>query len=134
MTAAQPVVVPGRGRRFHVVVGPETRRSHRSIWLALLTVVAIFFVLIWSRTALDRSAFVLDDLESRIEAEEARYWELRLEVSRLQSPERIAGLATEMGMVYPDELMTIEVRGLGEPGPGIEERWTELKALLSAGP
>ena len=66
--------------------------------------------------------------------EEARYWELRLQVTDLQSPARIADLADEMGMVYPAELHTIEVPGLGDPGPGSEERWADLKALLGAQP
>jgi hypothetical protein len=92
----------------------------------------MFLLLVSSRIALDRAAFVLEDYEVRIAAEEARYWELRLQVTELQSAERIATIAAEMGMVYPDRIFTIEVPGLGGPGPGIEDRWIDLKALLSA--
>jgi hypothetical protein len=66
--------------------------------------------------------------------EEARYWDLRLQVTELRAPERISSLAAEMGMVYPETVRTIEVPGLGESGTGVEERWIDLKALLGAQP
>lgn len=124
------------GRGFHVVIAPHTRRRPRlRLWLSVAAVAAAaFFLLIASRTALDRSAFVLEDFERRIEAEESRYWELRLQVTQLQSPERITGLAEQMGLVYPEEVRTVAVPGLGDPGPGVEERWADLKVLLSASP
>ena len=61
-----------------------------------VVVVGAFFVLISSRIALDRTAFELDRLDREIAAEESRYWELRLEVTELQSPERIRELADEI--------------------------------------
>ena len=83
---------------------------------------------------LDRSAFVVTDIERQIAVEEARYWDLRLQVTELQAPERISALAVEMGMVYPETVRTIEVPGLGESASGVEERWIDLKALLGAQP
>jgi hypothetical protein len=122
-----------RTRGFHVVIGPTTRRRRIGGWIGLaIALSAMFLLLVSSRIALDRAAFVLEDYEVRIAAEEARYWELRLQVTELQSAERIATMAAEMGMVYPDRIFTIEVPGLGGPGPGIEDRWIDLKALLSA--
>jgi cell division protein FtsL len=122
-----------RTRGFHVVIGPTTRRRRIGGWIGLaIALSAMFLLLVSSRIALDRAAFVLEDYEVRIAAEEARYWELRLQVTELQSAERIATIAAEMGMVYPDQIFTIEVPGLGGPGPGIEDRWIDLKALLSA--
>jgi cell division protein FtsL len=122
-----------RTRGFHVVIGPTTRRRRIGGWIGLaIALSAMFLLLVSSRIALDRAAFVLEDYEVRIAAEEARYWELRLQVTELQSAERIATIAAEMGMVYPDRIFTIEVPGLGGPGPGIEDRWIDLKALLSA--
>ncbi|HLE39099.1 MAG TPA: hypothetical protein VJA44_05540 [Acidimicrobiia bacterium] len=131
-----PLTFPAPGaRRFHVVVGPRTRHRRIGGWLGLVfTLAAVFFVMISTRVALDRNAFVLEDIRSQIAVEEARYWELRLRVADLRSPERIADLADEMGMVYPTELMMIEVPGLGDPGPGVEDRWVDLKTLLSAQP
>ena len=104
-------------------------------WLVLaIVVVAAFFVLIWSRIALDRTAFTLDEVNRGIATEEARYWELRLQITQLQSPDRIRDLAQEMGMVYPATIKTIEVPALGTPVRDVEDRWADLKALLGAQP
>jgi hypothetical protein len=107
-------------------------------WRALIvlgaTVVTAFFLLISSRIALDRNAFVLDDLQRRTAIEESRYWELRLEAARLQAPERIIEGAQELGMVYPATVRTIEVPGVGGVGADADGRWIDLKALLGAQP
>lgn len=133
---SQPLAVPLSPRRgFHVVIGPRSRRRRLGGVLGMVfTVAAVFFLMVSSRVALDRSAFVLEDVARQIEAEEARYWDLRLQVAELQSPERIAGLAEEMGMVYPIEIRRVEVPGLGTPGPDVEQRWSDLKNLLGAQP
>ena len=139
MTTARvaPARIPVRRRpEFHVVLGPGTRRRGRVRYWVLLTVAltAAFLLLVYSRIALDRSAFVLEEVERQIAMEEARYWELRLQVTELQSPDRVADAATGLGMVYPETVVTVEVPGLGSPGPGVEDRWIELKALLGAQP
>lgn len=122
-------------RQFHVVIDPRARRRRLGGWLALVfTLAALFFVMISTRIALDRNAFILQDIRGQIEVEETRYWELRLRLADLQSPERIAGIAEEMGMVYPSEMATIEVPGLGGPRPGVDKGWADLKTLLSAQP
>jgi hypothetical protein len=122
-------------RQFHVVIDPRARRRRLGGWLALVfTLAALFFVMISTRIALDRNAFILQDIRGQIEVEETRYWELRLRLAELQSPERIAGIAEEMGMVYPSEMATIEVPGLGGPRPGVDKGWADLKTLLSAQP
>ena len=136
MTApARPLAIPVRPP-LRVVIGPQTRRTPRLRgWLLLaVTVMIAFFLLIYSRIALDRSAFVLDEIEQQTELQEARYWQLRLEAANLQAPDRITRLAHEMGMVYPDEVRTLEVGGMGLGPAGAEERWVDLKALLSAQP
>ena len=121
---------------LRVVVGGSARRAHRAgVWVLLAVVtLAAFFLLIYSRIALDRSAFVLQEVQRETTAQEARYWELRLEAAELQSPERIVARAQEMGFVYPTAVETIEVPGLGSAGTGAEERWADLKALLGAQP
>ena len=125
-----------RAREFHVVLGPGSRgRGKQRYWVLLgLTLAAAFLVSIYARIALDRSVFVVTDIEQQIATEEARYWDLRLVVTELQSPERISTLSAEMGMVYPETVRTIDVPGLGSPGPGVDERWIDLKALLGARP
>ncbi len=121
---------------LRVLVGTPVRPGARvGPWLLLTVVVlAAFFLLIYSRIALDRSAFVIEEINRQTAVEETRYWELRLESARLQSPERIVAAAQELGMVYPDRVEALEVGGLGTSGTGAEERWADLKALLGAQP
>ncbi len=124
-----------RRRNFHVVIDQRARRRRVGGWVALaFTLAALFFVMISTRVALDRNAFILQDIRRQIETEEVRYWDLRLRLAELQAPARVAAAAEEMGMVYPGEIVTIEVPGLGSPGPGAEEGWADLKHLLSAQP
>jgi cell division protein FtsL len=104
-------------------------------WILLtLTVVAAFFLLIYSRITLDHSAFVLEEVEQRLQEAESRYWELRLEVAELRSPDRITELAQEIGLVYPSEVHTVEASRIVPSSGDADDRWAELKALLSAQP
>lgn len=104
-------------------------------WLVFAGVVVVaFFGLIFSRVSLDRSGFELDDLEQQIAIEEARHWDLRVEVARLQDPNRINAIAAEIGLVYPNERIEIEVPGLDGEGLDPEYRWAQLKAVLTAQP
>jgi cell division protein FtsL len=136
MTApARSIPVPGRPD-LRVVAGAGQARSPRvGAWLLLtVTVLAAFFLLIYSRIALDRSAFDLQGIEQQMSIEESRYWDLRLQMADLQAPERIVERAAQMGMVYPTTVQTIEVAGTGAPQGETEDRWVDLKALLSAQP
>jgi cell division protein FtsL len=130
------VRLPGVEPEFRVVIGTRRRRAPRLRgWLLLaFTVLVAFLGLVYSRIALDRSAFVLDEIQQEMAAQEERYWELRLEVARLQEPDRIIGLAEEMGLVYPVEVRTVEVPGVGGTGTEGDDRWVDLKAILSARP
>ena len=129
-TAAPPAVGSGG---LELVTGRMARVPRLRGWLMFtIAVIAAFFVLIYSRTALDRTAFELQELESRIVAEETRYWELRLDVARLQAPDRIMRLGEGLGLVYPTEIRPVAVVGVEAGDSGAEDRWTELKALLSA--
>jgi cell division protein FtsL len=132
---ARPLPLPGTPG-LRVLPGVAARPAPRlGPWLLLTVVVlAAFFLLIYSRIALDRSAFVLEEIGRQTAVEEARYWELRLESSRLQAPERIVARAQELGMVYPDRVGTLEVAGMGASATGAEEHWVDLKALLGAQP
>lgn len=137
MTApARPVGVLPPRPGLRVVVTPHAHRAPRLRWwlLLLFTVIIAFFALIYSRVTLDRSAFVLDEIEQQMEVEQTHYWDLRLEAARLQSPERIVERAREMGMGYPVEVRTIEVAGIDGEGSETDDRWVDLKAILSARP
>jgi len=132
---ARPLPLPA-APGLRVLVGTPARPAPRlGAWLGLTVgVLAAFFLLIYSRIALDRSAFVLEEITRQTAVEETRYWELRLESAQLQAPERIVARAQELGMVYPGSVETLEVAGVGAPATRAEERWADLKALLGAQP
>jgi cell division protein FtsL len=136
MTAPARALPLPRPPGLQVLSGAAVRPAPRmGAWLALTVVVlAAFFLLIYSRITLDRSAFVMEEIGRQTVVEETRYWELRVESARLQSPERIVARAQELGMVYPDQVETVEVAGIGTAAAGAEERWADLKALLAAQP
>jgi len=104
-------------------------------WLLFTAlVVFVFFSLIYSRTALSDSAFDIEKVDSQIAQEEATYQQLRLEVARLQSPERIVPLAEEIGLVLPTQVRTVEAAGVTGSEGGAEARWAEVKSILTASP
>jgi len=87
--------------------------SPRIVPLLFFTVlvVAIFFAMIYLRIAMDRSAFELDAVNEQIALEQSRTLDLRLELAQLQNPQRIATQAAQIGLVYPEEQITIVVTG-----------------------
>lgn len=122
-------------RGLSLVVNASRRRPRLRGWMVFsILVVGAFLLLIYSRIALDESAFVITELEAEIAEEETRYWELRLQVAELHSPERVIRAAEGLGLVYPESRLPLEAPGVEVPGSEIEERWAELKALLSAQP
>jgi cell division protein FtsL len=122
----------------HAADAPMIRsRPRLRPWILFtVAVVLAFFSLIYSRIALDRTAFDLQKLNGAIAAEETRHWQLRSDVARMQSPERITTLAGEMGMVYPSARTPLAVQGVAMSDDVAETdlRWSDLKALLSARP
>lgn len=106
----------------------------RSWIIFAIAVIIAFFGLIYSRISLDRSAFVLENLERGIAEQEARVGELRVEVARLQSPERISSLAEEMGLVYPAEMVGLHVPEMPSDVHRPEYLWAQLRSSPSAHP
>ena len=86
----------------------------------VLLVVSTFLGMVWSRTLLDEGAFRLAELETRMEQETVRNRLLRLEVARLENPDRVASLAEPLGLFYPDEVVHIQVPGIASAIPGFE--------------
>lgn len=137
MTARSVARSGGRGRHASRAPAAEAvprppRLRHWTIFT--IAVLVAFFGMIYSRISLDRSAFVLDELRDKIAEEEARHWDLRLEVARLQAPDRITAKAGEMGLVYPTERSDLAVPGVDAGGLDPEYRWAQLRAVLSAQP
>jgi hypothetical protein len=132
-----PLRAPRQGTALeNAVPVPVTVPRLRGWIIFTIAVVAAFLLLIFSRTALDRTAFELAELETGIEAAETRYWEQRLEVARLQAPDLVIERAQGLGLVYPDpgKLRRVAVPGEGPAASDIDERWAELKALLNSQP
>ena len=103
----------------------------RPLVVFTLAVVLAFFAMIYSRISLDRTAFELHQIEQEFAAQDRVHWDLRLELARLQDPRRIDDAAAGLGMVYPEERITIEAPGVGfEPSPGTE-RWTASRSVLT---
>ena len=128
-------LVRSRRRDLDLIEGTAGARPNIKPWLLLtLGVIVAFFGLIYSRISLDRSAFVLEELGNEIASEEARHWDLRLEVARLRDPVRIAAAAQEMGLVFPQERLALEASAADrrELDPGY--RWAQLEELLRANP
>ena len=140
MTMSRSSTVRNRSGASHLrlqvsepaVVQAPPRMRHWFIFT--LAVLIAFFGMIYSRISLDRDAFVLDELEEKIQVEEARHWDLRLEVARLQAPTRITQMASEMGLVYPTERSDLVVPGVDVEGLDPEYRWAQLRSVLSAQP
>ncbi|MDH3730358.1 MAG: hypothetical protein OES13_04435 [Acidimicrobiia bacterium] len=132
MTALPQIFHP---RGLELVVDQPVRRVRLRGWVVFtLAAVLAFMSLIYSRVLLDRSAFELDDLDRQIGATESRYWELRLEVARLESPQRVIRAAEGMGLVLPTARLTVEAVGIDPGAAEVDENWLKLKPLLSAQP
>ena len=114
---------------------PPRSRGQLRPWVIFAVVVIIaFFALILSRVWLDRSGFDLDALEQEIAFEEARLRDLRVEVARLQDPDRITAVAIASGLVYPQERIEIEVPGIEGEQLNPDFRWAQPKVVLTAQP
>jgi hypothetical protein len=132
---ARPLAIPRPRPHLRVVPGRPTPAPRLAPWVFFTTVALLaFFGLIFSRIALDRSAFVLEELEDQIALEEVRYQGVRLEVARLQSPQRVLHQAEEMGLVFPAEVRTLSVPELVATGEDPGGRWAEVKSVLGALP
>ncbi len=111
-------VLPRIGRRSRRrSAASASGHGPRVVPLVFFTIlaVAVFFMMIYLRIALDRTAFQLDTIEREISLEESRQLDLRLQLAELQDPLRIASEAERIGLVHPDERRAIAVTGLGEP-------------------
>jgi cell division protein FtsL len=109
----------------------KTRRSTvlRPLGVFTVAVVVAFFAMIYTRISLDRTAFDLHQIEQEIATQERAHWDLRLELARLEDPKRIEEAAAELGLVYPEDWITVEAPGVvTETAEGVE-RWTAARTL-----
>lgn len=96
-----------------------------------MAVVLVFFTMIYSRISLDRTAFELHGIEQGLAEQERLHWDLRLELARLQDPVRITDAAAGLGLVYPEERITIEAPGVATGSEDGHARWTASRSLLA---
>jgi len=132
---ARPASVSQTDGRLRVIAGRRSVRPRLGTWVLFTALaIALFFALILSRVALDKPALELNDLSKQIEAEQVQYQQLRLEVARLQAPERIVPLAEELGLTYPDEVRVVVADGVGDRRPSTEDRFADVRSILTASP
>lgn len=132
---ARPARLGDRATGLRLVQGTVRPRPRAGSWIVFaLLAVFVFFAPIVSRTSLDRAAFELREIRQSISEETARFEELELEVARLSSPSRIAPLADALGMVLPTEVVRVEAPRIVRNQTDREERWAEMKSILTASP
>jgi len=121
---AIPYVSRRAARRQAVATG----RNPRILPLAffVVVVIAVFFLMIFLRIALDKTAFELETVERQITTEQSRQLDLRLELAELQDPLRIANEATRMGLTYPDQRVALLVEGIAHGSAGLGEPVAEV--------
>lgn len=115
---ARPLRSPAREAGLRVIAGRRPRRPAAGPWIVVsLIAVAAFLALIGARTALDRSAFELAELNAALAEEASANQRLRIEIAEMENPARIAPLAEELGLVIPSEREQLLVEGVHDDGP-----------------
>ena len=127
--------IPFRRRRARVTDGRTYERGPRIFPLSLfiVAVVAVFFGMIFLRISLDETAFELAELEVGIQAEQSRQLDLRYGLASLKDPQRIATEAERIGLVYPDDRVTIVLDRAGSDAP-VPENENPVQAMIKARP
>ena len=121
---------------LRVVNGRRFQRPQLGSWFVYTTIAVLaFFAIIYSRTALDESAFELHELNQQIVVELEIQQRLALEAARLASPTEVVPAAEAMGLVLPDEVFPIAAPGvLVERGVDPLERLASTYDIVSASP
>jgi cell division protein FtsL len=96
-----------------------------------LLAVAAFLGMVLVRTSLDNTAIELARIERGLVSAQSLNQRLRLEIARLESPARIAPLAQELGMVYPQQSQQLVVEGVVSATMG-DPRWAEMNRFAAS--
>lgn len=99
------------------------------IFFSLVAVLA-FLGMVFVRTSLDRSTIELAALEQNLAEARSLNQRLRLEIARLESPARIAPLARDLGMVYPQTSERLIVDGVHQQTLS-DPRWSDLNRFAA---
>lgn len=128
---AQPLRHPRTRPGLRVVAGKKAARPAMGPWVVFSMVAIVAFLgMVATRTSLDRSAIELAGIEAEIDEARDTNQLLRLEIGRLESPARVAPLAREMGMIYPDHSQRLLVAGVIR-GDSSDPRWAEIGRMAA---
>jgi cell division protein FtsL len=128
---AQPLRHPRARPGLRVVAGKKAARPAMGPWVVFSMVAIVAFLgMVATRTSLDRSAIELSGIEADIAEARSTNQLLRLEIGRLESPARVAPLAREMGMIYPDHSQRLLVAGVHR-GDSSDPRWAEIGRMAA---
>ncbi|MGH8874843.1 MAG: hypothetical protein ACRDVM_06270, partial [Acidimicrobiia bacterium] len=130
---ARPLGAPATRQGLRVLLGRRAERPVVAPWLLFSMVAVVAFLgLIFTRTASDRSAFELAEIDQRIGQETIRNQQLRLEIAALESPSRVAPLAADLGMVFPSHRTRLEAERYVRDLPDADPRWVDLPQTQAA--
>jgi cell division protein FtsL len=106
----------------------DQRRLVRQLAIVATVVAALcLFGVVVFHVVMTQNQFRLDALRSDASESQAEYDRLRLQVSQLESPDRVVSDAqTRLGMITPPKV-TYLTPSVDEPGPG----WAAVKPLLA---
>ncbi|CAN5607681.1 hypothetical protein BH24ACT11_BH24ACT11_16520 [soil metagenome] len=114
---------PAPRPRLRAATPPQPSTRSGSFVTMLVVVLAGGLVgLLLLNTAMQRSAFELEELRTRAATLDVRSQVLDLQVERLRSPDRLASQAAELGMVpvtSPGFVQLADGQVLGEPGAAV---------------
>lgn len=103
--------------------------------LAALAVMALLLLYVWERVDIVRVGYHIERLKSKRVLLQRERDELRVNVSTLTAPERIARAATEkLGMMPPQQGQVILVNVDPEPSAGDRMGEPEVRLAKSHGP
>lgn len=91
--------------RTQRTAGSKNRLKHASsllILLGLCLTSAVVFGLVLVNIALAQSSFELGDVQGQISEQRSRRQQLRFEVAKAESPDRIAQVGAQLGLVAPE--------------------------------
>ncbi|MBA2508152.1 MAG: hypothetical protein H0V32_05535 [Nocardioidaceae bacterium] len=119
----RPPARPAPRPRLRAVTPPQpSTRSGSFVTMLVLVLAGGLVGLLLLNTAMQRSAFELEELRTRAATLDVRSQVLDLQVERLRSPDRLASQAAGLGMVpvtSPGFVQLADGQVLGEPGAAV---------------
>jgi hypothetical protein len=123
---------PAQSRRLKLRVLSRSVTSTKApglpfIVFASVLVGAAIFALVVLHVMVDQASFRMDTLESQVTRQQAQLRELRYAVSVQEAPGRVAGLASQAGLVPASTMQTLV-------GPGLGAGQTATATATASGP